>query len=230
MHLLTEAALEPDPLRLPLRVADALCAGMGAQGAAVTLLPHTEGAQLLCASDEVALRLEELQFEVGHGPGIACAAGGTPVVIEDCRQPHPLWPLFSATVGEQLPQVRGLWAFPALGGDETLATIVLYRSSPWPAHPRAVQQGVFAAWAVARLWEHLQDVLLNEHGPSWEPREVIEAHWLSTHRAAGALSARLGVTVTEALLMMRARSLRTGTPLPQLAAAIARSPASWTDD
>ncbi|MFF0738853.1 GAF domain-containing protein [Streptomyces sp. NPDC004111] len=231
MLLLTEAAREPDPLRLPLRMAKALCAGMGAQGAAVTLVPHTVGAQLLCASDAVALRLAELQFEVGHGPGIACAVSGEPVVVEECQHFHLLWPLFSSAVGEQLPQVQGLWAFPVLGGGEVVATVLLYRTRPWPAHRGALQQGMFAAQVVAGLLKHFQDTLLDdEAGPLWEPREVIDAHWLSAHRAAGALAEHLGVTAPEALLLMRARSLRTGIPLPQLAAGIARGPASWTSD
>ncbi|MFF0744989.1 ANTAR domain-containing protein [Streptomyces sp. NPDC004111] len=153
------------------------------------------------------------------------------IIVSFTRQPHPLRPLFSTAVGEQLPQVQGLWALPVLSGGEALATIVLYRTCPWPAHPRTVQQGMFAAWAVARLWEHLQSVLLDDGaGPLWEPREVIDAHWLSTHRAAGMLAEHLGVTGPEALLLMRARALRTGTPLPQLAAGITHSPASWTDD
>ncbi|MFF0740394.1 GAF domain-containing protein [Streptomyces sp. NPDC004111] len=229
-YLLTEAARVADPHLLPRRLATALCEGMHAEGAAVTLMPHTTEAQLLCASDDVALRLEEVQFEVGHGPGTACAASGKPVVIGDCRRVHPLWPVFSVVVGEHLPQVQALWSFPVLRGSDVLGAITLHRTCPWPAHHKVIQQGVFAAWAVARLLEDLETVLLEEEDETvWEPRDVVDSHWLHAHRAAGMLAEHLGTTAAHALLLMRARSFGTGTPLPLIAADIARNPLSWTD-
>ncbi|MFF0740644.1 GAF domain-containing protein [Streptomyces sp. NPDC004111] len=227
-YILTEAAQEPDPYHLPIRVAHALRIGMRAEGAAVTLMPHTATAQLLCASDDVVLRLEELQFEVGRGPGMACAAIGQPVVVADSRQVHPQWPVYSTLVGEQLPQVRALWAFPVVRGYEVLGSVLLYRTCRWPARPGEVEQGRLAARAVARLLEDMDSTMLAENGGRlWEPREVVESHWGSAHRAAGALGEHLGLPVSDALLLMRARALSTNTPLPQLAASITRNPASW---
>ncbi|MFF0738836.1 hypothetical protein ACFYVL_00390 [Streptomyces sp. NPDC004111] len=228
-YVLTEAFSEPDPRRLPLRMARALRVGMGADGVSVTLMPQTSEAQLVCASGRVALRLEELQFEVGRGPGIACAVGASPVLVGDFREVHPLWPVFSTVVGEQLPQVRALWAFPVMSGYEVLGSVLLYRTTLWYPHRKAVEQGMLAARAVARLLEDMESVLLAEDGCDWEPRDMIEAHWLSAHRAAGVLAEHLGLPVSETMVLMRARALRTGTPLPVLAARLACDPASWNE-
>ncbi|MFF0740529.1 hypothetical protein ACFYVL_09010 [Streptomyces sp. NPDC004111] len=192
-------------------------------------MPHIAEAQLVCASDRVALRLEELQFEVGRGPGIACAVGASPVLVGDFREVHPLWPVFSTVVGEQLPQVRALWAFPVMSGYEALGSVLLYRTTPWYPHRKAVEQGMLAARAVARLLEDMETELLAEDGCDWEPQGMVDAHWLSAHRAAGALAEHLGLPSSEALLLMRARALSTGIPLPLLAADLARDPASWND-
>ncbi|MFF0744970.1 GAF and ANTAR domain-containing protein [Streptomyces sp. NPDC004111] len=193
-------------------------------------MPHTATAQLLCASDDTALRLEELQFEVGRGPGIACAADGQPVVVGDCRQVDPRWPVFSTVVGEQLPQVRALRAFPVVRGCEVLGCVLLYRTCLWPARPGEVEQGRLAARAVARLLEDM-DSALRAEDPSrlWDPRRMIDAHWGSTHRAAGMLAEHLGLPVSDALLLIRARALSTNTPLPRLADTIARDPAGWDE-
>src|ERR1700712_6124499 len=84
-------------------------------GAAVAMLLGPMQSQTFCATDDVAARIDELQFDLGEGPGWASAGSARPVLIPDLwDSPGGRWPLFDDAV-RGVP-ARGLFTFPLLVG------------------------------------------------------------------------------------------------------------------
>ncbi|MEV1025612.1 hypothetical protein [Streptomyces sp. NPDC050264] len=132
MGQLIERAVAGDEAGLPGRLCRALCVGLGMDGASMALLTHTEARQLLCASGDEALRLEELQFESVEGPCMAASESGVPVVCMDPREYLSLWPIFGSRLREELPQVSFILALPLTpsGGTRPIGSLDLLRHTP----------------------------------------------------------------------------------------------------
>ncbi|NGO79838.1 GAF and ANTAR domain-containing protein [Streptomyces sp. YC504] len=213
------AADEAPEERLPQRMCAAMCEALPVDGATFSLLTHFPQRQLLCASDDVGIRLEELQFESGQGPCIMASATAHVVLWEDVREHRALWPLFGPLLREHLPQVGAVYAFPLLTGGQCVGAVDLFRYEPKPMDDFTVREALAGAAEIAKVLQvHAMNRLFTDDLPPWEPAEVIEAHWGTTHLATGVLAEQWGVGPEAALDRMRARAIAEGIPLPDLAA------------
>ncbi|MGW0333198.1 GAF and ANTAR domain-containing protein [Streptomyces sp. NPDC003011] len=226
-RMVADAASQAVPAELPRRLCAAVCEALGADGATLALLTDTPSRQLLAASDDMALRLEQIQFTVLEGPCISAAVEGELVVVDDLhRQPTP-WPLFGATMREQLPEVGAVYAYPLYFGDYVLGTLDVLGCRPRALSEEAAAQGQGVADAVADALLPVHTKLLKGHkAPDWEPAEVVRAHWFDTFRAIGVLAARQGVAPEDALALMRARAFGTGQTLSDITADILGRPSA----
>ncbi|MGW0549633.1 GAF and ANTAR domain-containing protein [Streptomyces altiplanensis] len=223
--LVTEAAAGAPPEELPRRLCGAVCEGLGADGATLSLLTDTPSRQLLGASNATALLLEEIQFTVLEGPCISAAAGGEPVVVNDLHGAPTPWPLFGASMREQLPEVRAVYAFPVYFGDYVLGSLDVLGLRPDALDEDAVKQGPQVADAVAAaLVPAREQLITGKEAPVWEPVDVVRAHWFDTRRAIGMVAARRGVGPEDALALMRARAFSTGRTLAHVTADILGRP------
>ncbi|MHA7278097.1 hypothetical protein ACX80O_16550 [Arthrobacter sp. Hz1] len=70
-------------------------------GASVSVFGGSMNETLLHASDPVATRLDELQFDLGQGPRWEALRTHLPVLLPDLRSgDHHLWPVFGTAVAE----------------------------------------------------------------------------------------------------------------------------------
>lgn len=154
--MLTDFSVEAILARLVKRTVDIL----PVSAAGVTLMPP--GAPFfMAASDEAAMRLEELQAELGDGPCLTAHATGQAVAAPDLRS-EGRYPRFTGPAIE-----AGLVAeftFPLRTQHANLGALDLYRNSPGPlddATKRAAQTlaDVSAAYVLnAQAWADMQDV------------------------------------------------------------------------
>ncbi|MEV0601070.1 GAF and ANTAR domain-containing protein [Streptomyces sp. NPDC050315] len=212
-ELVLAAAAEGDARRLPERLCEAMCTALPVDGATLSLLTDTPDRQLLHASGDAAMRLEEIQFEVGEGPCVTAAATGRVVIVADLHGRLTEWPIFGAAAREKLQQVGSVYAFPMTDGSEEhpVGSINLVRHEAWEPDEETVREGARAARAATVA------LLTAPSALPWNPTPMMDAHWGRTHRAAGMLSQETGVPVAEALARLRADAFVTGRPLPEVA-------------
>jgi hypothetical protein len=224
-RIVAEAAADAPAEEVPRRVCVAVCEGLGMDGATLALLTDTPSRQLLGASDDDALTLEDIQFTLLEGPCITAARTGEPVAVHDLRHDVTPWPLFGATLRERLPDVVSVYALPLFFGDYVLGTVDLLALRPHALGEAELEQASQVADAVtASLMTTRKMLLTGSRAPAWEPQAVVRAHWFDTARAVGALAARRGVSREDALALMRAEAFRTGKPLADITSAVLRDP------
>ncbi|MEU1039840.1 GAF and ANTAR domain-containing protein [Streptomyces sp. NPDC005551] len=224
-RLVAKAAADARAEELPRQVCAAVCEGLGMDGATLSLLTDTPSRQLLAASDDTALVLEEIQFTVLEGPCITSAHRGEPVAVDDLRHELTPWPLFGASMRERLPQVGAVYALPIFFGDYVLGAVDLLSLRTHALSTEELDQAEYVAEAVSTALMSTRDMLLSgDSAPAWEPEQVVRAHWFDTARAVGALVARRGLTPEDALALMRAEAFRTGGSLADITADVLREP------
>jgi GAF domain-containing protein len=225
-RLVAAAAAGAAPADLPRRLCAVVEAGMQVDGVTLSLLTDTPSRQLLGASNDAALKLEEIQFTVAEGPCITAAATGHPVIVSDLRRDVTPWPLFGSSMREQLPEVFAVYAFPLILGGHSLGSMDLLRSRPGVFDfQRMEREGRRAAAAVTlALSPSWTQLFTDGEMPDYEPVDVIGAHWLDTYQAIGVVAVAKGVTADDALALMRAEAFRGGRTLAEVTTDILNGP------
>ena len=179
-----------------------VCPGMvGVNGAGVMLMSGDMPRGSLCATDEVSQLIEELQYTLGEGPCVDAYQQDEVVAEPDLADPvAPRWLAFT---GPALRAgVRAVFGFPLRAGTVRLGALSLYRDSPGPLTGDQHADALVVAEVAAR-W-----VLEAQAGapPGMVAAELdagADFHF-TVHNAAGIVSAQEGVSVTEALIRLRA--------------------------
>ena len=115
---------------------------------------------VVCATDEVSARIEDLQFTLGEGVCVDAVQAGVPVLVGDLNDPGDIvterWPTFME--GAARAGVRAVFAFPLRIGAITVGVLDLYRDRPGDlATVDILQQR--SAHRSTMLAEHLQRAL-----------------------------------------------------------------------
>lgn len=103
--------------------------------AGVTLISPGTDPRYVAASDDSALRFEELQTELGEGPCVAAYHTGEAVVVPDLRD-DPRFPNFAPRALEA--GLVAVFTFPLRDGDAQLGALDLYRDTPGPLDAAAM--------------------------------------------------------------------------------------------
>ena len=180
----------------------AVCPGItGVNGAGVMLMSGDIPRGSLCASDEVSTLIEELQYTLGEGPCVD--AYQLDAVVAEPDLAHPVarrWVAFTPPVLEA--GVRAVFGFPLRVGTVRLGALNMYRDRPGPLSAEQHAAALVMADVTAR-W-----VLDAQAGaPSEAMAQELEAgadFHFTVHNAAGILSVQEGISVTEALIRLRA--------------------------
>ena len=111
-------------------VCAAAVAGLGADGAAVTLMINSTLRDTVHATDQRASELEEWQLALGQGPCVDAFALGGPVLAPDLGSPDfsHRWPAFTPVALDS--GARALFALPMRVGAVRLGVLDLYRTRP----------------------------------------------------------------------------------------------------
>ncbi|HUD37156.1 MAG TPA: GAF domain-containing protein [Streptosporangiaceae bacterium] len=179
-----------------------VCPGIvGANGAGVMLMSGDVPRGSLCSTDEVSQLIEDLQYALGEGPCVDAYQQDKVVTEPDLADPATRrWIAFSPPAIEA--GVRAVFGFPLRVGTVRLGALNLYRDSPGPLSADQHADALVVADVAAR-W-----VLETQAGapPDAIARELeigADFHYI-VHNAAGMVSVQLEISVTEALIRLRA--------------------------
>ena len=185
-------------------------------GGAASLYVRGERFGTVCATDETAVRLEQVQSVLGEGPSVDAVRGLAPVLVpdlDDRSAEGDRWSAFGAEAGAM--QVRAVFALPLRIGRVAIGVMDLYRRIPGGMGPGALR----AALTTSDL---LAQTLLgpDPEAPALEGEASGGAYRLEVHAAAGMVMVHLGVGIEEAMVRLRARAFAGGEPLEVLAAQV----------
>jgi hypothetical protein len=174
---------------------------VGVDGAGVMLMSGDIPRGSLCTTNAVSHLIEELQYTLGEGPCVDAYRKDEVVAEPDLAEPaNGRWLAF--TPPALAAGVRAIFGYPLRVGSVRLGALNLYRDRASPLtndqHADAlVVADVAARWVLeAQAGAPLDTV-------SAELELGADFHF-AVHNAAGMISAQLGISVTEALIRLRA--------------------------
>lgn len=211
------AVANGDDSSLSLLHAVTACAQvLSAAGAGLALTSSGGMLEPLLATDAEIGELDELQSSLGEGPSGDAISAGAPVLETDLAGLNAgrRWPSFSAAVAAR--GMNGAFAFPVAAGAAKVGVLSVYRRQAGPLRAEQLQDALVFADAVFVL------ALDQRHGVSADLDEMIEAAFTArraeVHQAAGRLAAQEGISVADALALLRAHAYSSGQPLHGVAA------------
>lgn len=175
-------------------------------GAAMVLQSTAGLDRVVAATPELATVVEELQFELGEGPGIDALRQDGPVLWSDLRTAAHRWPMFAPAALDA--GVRAAFSFPLHVGGIRLGVLDLYRNEHGGLMDGVLSEALAYAEAATAVLLHLQALAHPESG--LHPQLAgFAADRAEIHQATGMISAQAEVTLVEALLLLRARAYST---------------------
>ncbi len=179
-----------------------VCPGIvGVNGAGVMLMSGDIPRGSLCASNEVSHLIEDLQYTLGEGPCVDAYQQDRVVAEPDLADPVTRrWFAFSPpalTAG-----VRAVFGFPLRVGAVRLGALNLYRERSGPLTGDQHADALVVADVAAR-WV-LEAQAGAPAGAVADGLEVGADFHFVVHNAAGMISVQQGISVTEALIRLRA--------------------------
>jgi GAF domain-containing protein len=211
---LDDSAAEHDSV--PRRICQLCVQMLSVTGAGISMVTSAGNRGVVCATDDVSARIEDLQLTLGEGPCVDAANSGAPVLIPDLNTPDDIvvdrWPAFIE--GAAAAGVRAVFAFPLRIGAINVGVLDVYRSEPGPIRDGQMRAALLAADAAALALLHIDtagDDLFSDDAEARSTRQ------LQVHQATGIVQVQLGVPTEEAFLMLRARAFALGRPLVEVA-------------
>lgn len=203
---------------LPARLCAACLSALPVSGVALALMTDDgPSGVVLAATDARARQLEEMQFALDEGP-----------CVEASRSDHPvLHPELTVIGSERWPRygvaaldagVHAIFSFPLRVGAVRLGVLDLYRDIPGRLTAAELAEGSAFADAAIVLLLYLQD----HPGPDGERSALtgpIDGR-AEVHQATGMITIQLGISLTEALLQLRAYAYQTGQSITDVAAEV----------
>ncbi|UXN21939.1 GAF and ANTAR domain-containing protein [Curtobacterium flaccumfaciens] len=208
LRALRSAEIPDDELSRPF----ALALPMG--GVSISTFGDLCPSETVSATDEVATRVDEIQFDLSEGPCWAALATDAPVLETDLVQrPNAAWPAFNDAVRSE--PVGAVFAFPVAFGPFPLGAIDVYVPEPATIEDDTVRQAMTLASAVSRrvLRRALrsiadEDDALLDRSPS--SRRVV-------HQATGVVLAQLDISPEDAYLLLQGHAFARRTTMRRVA-------------
>ncbi|MEV6834615.1 GAF and ANTAR domain-containing protein [Streptomyces sp. NPDC051133] len=226
VSVLAEALREVSPEDAPLTLCRACLRLLPITGVSLSVRGPGAGQEaLLCATDDVAAQLAELQYTLGEGPCLQAGEFRAPVFASDLRDSGAArrWPMFAALAVRA--GARAVYCVPLGGPASPLGTLDMYRGEAGPLSAEDIRVALVTADAVTAA-------LVALNGNAQDTEEVVA--WLrgaesdreEVHQAAGMMMVRWGVGPDEALARLRARAFAEG----RTASEVARDIVNRTSD
>ena len=181
-------------------------------GVAISTMGRFLGNETVSASDELAARLDELQFDLGEGPCWDAFGTRRPVLEPDIRHPHGSWPAFSDAI--RLHDIGAIYAFPLFVGPLQLGAMDLYSTVPKTLSAVHTRQGEAFASVVSRLILHRA---LERAGTDDAAEHDTRFSRRTIHQATGMVLAQLDLPPDEARLVIQAHAFATGRSMQDIA-------------
>ena len=198
-------------------VCAAAVAGVGVDGAGVTVAASPTARETVYATDGIAAELEELQLTLGEGPCMDAFTDGGPALAVDLRAAEYFgrWPAFTpAAIGSG---ARAVFALPLQVGTIRLGVLDLYRSRPGGLSPHELADalaladtaGMLLLDAAAGTGTDTAELAWQSHDPTAQEAVV--------HQATGMILVQLGVSADAAFARLRAYAYAHDRPLGDVA-------------
>jgi hypothetical protein len=193
----------------------AVCPGIaGVNGAGVMLMSGDVPRGSLCTTNDVSQLIEELQYTLGEGPCVDAYQQDRVVAEPDLA--HPVSHRWLAFTPPALQAgVGAVFGFPLRVGAVRLGALNMYRDRAGPLSGDQHADALVVASVVAR-W-----VLEAQAGAPLDTvaaeLEVSADFHFTVHNAAGIVSVQEGISVTEALIRLRAFAFASGRLLADVA-------------
>ena len=205
-----------------------LCARLlGISGAGISMVTATGNRGVVCATDEVSARIEDLQFTLGEGVCVEAVTDGAPVMVSDLQQPGDLtvrrWPAFME--GVTAAGARAVFALPLRIGAVSVGALDLYRDRPGKLTTGQLSAALAAADAAAVALLQLGTGSVGSFADSTDDRT---AYQMQVHQASGMVKIQAGVTIDEAFLLLRAHAFATGRSVGEVAKDVVDRRLRWS--
>jgi hypothetical protein len=169
-------------------------------GASVSTLGDFLGSETVSASDALAARIDELQFDLGEGPCWDAVATALPVLAPDLRShPSGRWPAFSRAILDD--ELGAIFAFPLFVGPLRIGAVDLYALRPTELTDTQSMQASAMAEVVSRrvlrraIMRMNQDAGSDDKTSNAFSRRVI-------HQATGMVLSQLDIASDDARLVI----------------------------
>jgi GAF domain-containing protein len=173
----------------------------GMSGAGIMLMSGDIPRGSLGTTDEVSQLIEELQYTLGEGPCVDAYQQDRVVAEPDLADPVARrWVAFTPRV--LAAGVRAVFGFPLRIGAVRLGALNLYRDRPGPLSGQQHADALALASMAARWVLEAQAAAVSGAVPS--QLEAVADFRFVVHSAAGMISVQQGITVTDALIRLRA--------------------------
>jgi hypothetical protein len=182
-------------------------------GASITVFRRPGAQSTICVSDEMAVQLDHLQFDLGEGPRWETARTGQASVGVDVRGgSNDSWPVFGAAAARL--GVGAVFSFPLRRGIHLLGVADLYRREVGPL-------GVAATARALQLTHQIAGPAAEGAKRSAESRveQIRDAPALrrQVHQATGMILSQLGVDADEAFVRLQAHAFDKGRTVEDIA-------------
>jgi hypothetical protein len=202
-------------------VAEGLVRLFPVTGAAVSTLGELLGNETLSASDDLAARVDELQFDLGEGPCWDALTTTRPVLEPDLRnRGGAAWPAFARAVHDD---VGAIFAFPMIIGQVKLGAVDMFSTEPARLDRRDTRRAVELATLVGH---NVLRLALDQTG-EFDGRERPFTR-RAVHQATGMVLAQLDVTPDEAGLIIKGHAFASGRSMMEVADDILEGRLSFT--
>jgi hypothetical protein len=199
---------------------------LGLDHVSVTLMTTAGSSVLVASAGPPGPGIQELQFDLGEGPGPDAYAAGRPVLISDLRTCRGRWPGFASAAIER--GTEAVFAFPLQLGAVRFGVLTCVRAEAGSLGERELSAGLIFAEVATEL---LLDSSPTGHHPDPQLRAAMHVHD-EVYQAQGMVMVDLAVPLDVALARMRAAAYAEGTSLQELSADIVagRRRLQGTDD
>lgn len=211
-QILSEGDRSPE--QLAARLVQDCATETHSAGAGLSLMTGSGAEAILAATDPVAITLGELQFNYGEGPCTTTIETRAPVLQADLALTGYLeWPMF--TTDALAAGARAVFAFPLRYGDIHLGALELYRPTPGPlSWAEYYQAQVYTEAALTLL---IQTQAGDDFGALYPYLTKVLDDRIEVHHATGMVAVQAGVSIDDAVSMLRARAFAEGRSVLDLA-------------
>jgi hypothetical protein len=202
-----------DVTTLPQRLVMACALALPVTGVGMVLMTASGPAGSVAVTDPTAGTMEELQFTLGEGPCVESSATGRPVLQPDLARTGPArWPGFCA--GALEAGILAIFALPLRVGGIRLGVLDLYRDTAGDLTGGELTDALSFADAATSVLLRLQ--AYGDVGAQGAAVPVLEDR-AEVHQAAGMVSVQAGVSLGEAMVLVRARAFAMERPMLDVA-------------
>jgi hypothetical protein len=202
--------------------ATALCLAsvdvLGVTGAGLVLMSGGQSLGFIGVSDPVTEAVEQVEYTLGEGPCVAAFRTKLPVFDADLTAEETArWPEFRRAA--VAAGVRAAFGFPLLVGQICIGAMNLYHDRPGALTDEQVSDALVVAQYASRsvmAWQ----ADAPPGAVAWQ-LEAAPSHGVEVHQATGRISVQVGVSLDDALVLLRAYAFSHDRPIGEVASEVA---------